>query len=98
MENTLNLTWQYVIEWKKRKNGLKLDIDDLDVDKLKTDPVDLQKLSNAVEKEVAKKTVFEELVKKGNAIYTINTSAIAQKLTRLKKKFLTMINILLLKI
>ena len=98
MENALNLTWQYAIEWKKRKNGLKLDIDDLDVDKLKTDPVDLQKLSNAVEKEVAKKTVFEELVKKVNAIYTINTSAIAQKLTRLKKKFLTMINILLLKI
>ena len=98
MENTLNLTWQYAIEWKKRKNGLKLDIDDLDVDKLKTDPVDLQKLSNAVEKEVAKKTVFEELVKKVNAIYIINTSAIAQKLTRLKKKFLTMINILLLKI
>ena len=82
---------------KKRKNGLKLDIDDLDVDKIKTDPVDLHKLSNSAEKEVGKKTAFVELVKKVNVISTINTSAITQKLARLKRKFLAMINILLLK-
>ena len=36
---------------------LKLDIDDLNTDKLKTVPVDLYKLSNVVEKEDVKKTI-----------------------------------------
>ena len=40
----------------------------LDVDKLKAVPTDLSKLSNAVEKDVAKKILYVELVKKGNTI------------------------------
>ena len=43
---------------------LKLDIDDLNIDKLKTVPIDSYKLSNVVEKEVVKKTAYHELVKK----------------------------------
>ena len=45
--------------------SIKSDIDDLDIDKLKIVPVDLHKLSNVVEKEVAKKDMYDELVKKG---------------------------------
>ena len=41
-----------------------------DVDKLKTVPVDLSKLSNVVNNEVAKKTVYDKLVAKVNNIDT----------------------------
>ena len=43
---------------------LKLDIEDLDIDKLKTVPVNFSKLSNEVKSNVIKKAVFDELVKK----------------------------------
>ena len=42
----------------------------LDVDKLKPVPFDLKKLSHVVENDVVKKTVYDELVKKVNAIDT----------------------------
>ena len=50
--------------------SLKLDVDELDIDKLKTVPVDLSKLSNVVDNDVVKKTVFDKLVAKVNAIFT----------------------------
>ena len=40
------------------------------MDKLKTAPVDLSKLSNMVNNEVDKKTVYNKLVVKGNNIDT----------------------------
>ena len=43
---------------------LKPDIDKLDIGKLETTPADLSKLSIVVEKEVVKKDVHDELVKK----------------------------------
>ena len=53
----------------------KLDLASLEVykinfDKLKTVPVDLSKLSNAVINEVVKKTVYDKLVAKANNIDT----------------------------
>ena len=39
-------------------NNIKTKIDDLDVGKLKTAPVDLKKLSNVAYNEVVKNTIF----------------------------------------
>ena len=65
--------------------NLKLDVNDLDIDKLKTIPVDLSKLSNVVKKDV-KKTVFDELVKKVNAIQTNDTSDLVKKAAQHKNR------------
>ena len=54
--------------------SLKSDIDALDIEKLKTVPVDLYKLSCVVEKEVVKKTGYDESVKNVNAVSTIDNS------------------------
>ena len=48
--------------------SLKSDVENLDVEKLKTVLVDLSKLSDVVKYEVVKKTVYNELAKKVNAI------------------------------
>ena len=42
-------------------NNLKTKVDDLNVDKRKTVPVDLKKTSDVVSKEVVKKTVYNKL-------------------------------------
>ena len=42
--------------------ALKSEVDKIDVDKLKTAPVDLAKLTNAVENDVVKKTVYDTKV------------------------------------
>ena len=49
---------------------LKAGIDKIDVDKLKTVPTDLSKLSNLVNNEVVKKSVYDELVAKVNNVDT----------------------------
>ena len=48
--------------------SLKSEIDKLDIRKLETTPADLSKVSNVVKNEAIKKTVYDELVKKVNAI------------------------------
>ena len=42
--------------------SLKTEVDRIDIDKLKTVPIDLSKLSNLVKNEVDKKTVYDKLV------------------------------------
>ena len=49
-------------------NNLKAKADDLDVDKLKTAPVNLKKLNDEVSKEVVKNTKFNELNTRVNNI------------------------------
>ena len=49
---------------------LKVEVDKIDVDKLETVPVDLSKLSNVVNNEVVKKTVYDKIAAKVNAIDT----------------------------
>ena len=44
--------------------SLKIEIDKIDVDKLKTVPVDLTKFSNLVKNDVVKKTEYDKLVAK----------------------------------
>ena len=48
----------------------KAEVDKIDVDKLKTGPVDLTKLSNLVINEVVEKTLYDKLVTKVNNIDT----------------------------
>ena len=50
--------------------NLKTEVDKLDIDKLAPVPVDLSKLSDVVKNDVAKKTVYDELVAKVNNIDT----------------------------
>ena len=47
---------------------MKTYVDKIDVDKLKSGPVDLNKLSNVVNNDVVKKTLYDKLVAKVNKI------------------------------
>ena len=55
---------------KSNLASLKTEVDKIDVDNLKTVPVDLSKLSNVVTNDVVKKTVYEKLVTEVNNIDT----------------------------
>ena len=50
--------------------SLKTEVDKIDVDELKTVPVDLAKLSNVVKNDVVKKTEYDKLVTKVDDIDT----------------------------
>ena len=50
--------------------SLKSDFDKLGIDNLKTTSIGLSKLSDVVKNEVVKKTLYDKLVQKGNAIQT----------------------------
>ena len=71
-------------------------------DKLKTVPDNLSKLSNAVRNDAVKKTLYDELIQNVYAIQSNDRSDLVkmptktQQLKILKRKFLIMINILLL--
>ena len=56
--------------------NLKVEVDKLDIDKLVTFPLDLNKLSDVVKNDVAKKNVYDKLVAK---VDNINTSDFALK-------------------
>ena len=59
-----NITHVDVSSFASKTNlaGLKTEVDKIDVDKLKTAPVDLAKLTNAVENDLVKKTVYNTKV------------------------------------
>ena len=75
---------------------LKAEVDKIDVDKLKTVPVDLSKLSNVVNNEVVKKILYDKLVAKVNNIdtsgfvlkikYNSNKSDLEKKISDADKK------------
>ena len=82
---------------------LNSDVDDLDIDKLKTFPVDLSKLSDIVKNEVVKNTIYDKLVKNVYDIQNDDTIDLVKnaelkesKFVVIDKKFWTMIIILLL--
>ena len=60
-------------------SNLKSDIDYSDFDKFKTVPVDLSQLSNVEKNHVFKKTIYDELVQKNNAVQTIDTTDLVLK-------------------
>ena len=61
---------------KSNLANLKAEVDKVDVHKLKTVLVDLSKLSNSVNNDVIKKTVYDKLIAK---VYNIDTSEFALK-------------------
>ena len=66
--------------------SLKSDVDELDIDKLKTVTDDLSKLTNVVKSDVVKKTVYDGLVKKVNAIQTVDTSNFVIEIIEIEKR------------
>ena len=70
MQQNLKTTGVDTSEFGKKADIDKTTVDNLDkldIEKLKTVPADLKKLRNLVEKEPAKKNLYNELVKKDNA-------------------------------
>ena len=69
--------------------SLKTEVDKEDIDNLKTFPVDLSKLSNAVDNDVVNKTVYDKLAAKVNAIdtreFVLKTQYNTDELGSLKK-------------
>ena len=61
-------TWSFAL--KTNLASLKTEVDKLDIDKLVSIPVDLSKLSDVVENDVVKKTVYDKLVAKVDNIDT----------------------------
>ena len=59
-----NVTHVHVSSFASKTNlaALKTEVDKIDVDKLKTAPVDLAKLTNAIENDLVKKTVYNTKV------------------------------------
>ena len=57
---------------KTNLTSLKTEVDKIDTEKLKTDPVDLGKLNNVVKNDVVKKTEYDKLVTKVDNTDTTN--------------------------
>ena len=93
-----NITHIDVSSYATKTNlaALKSEADKTDIDKLKTVPNDLAKLSNVVKNDVAKKTTYNTLKNKVDAIdtsgfvrrtkFTTDTSALDDKIDKVQKK------------
>ena len=76
--------------------SLKIEVDKIDTDKLKTVPDDVAKLSNVVKNDVVKKTTYNSLKNKVDAIdtskfvsrtkFTTDTNALDDKTDKVEKK------------
>ena len=64
--------------------ALKTEVDKIDVDELKTAPVDLAKLTNAIENDVVKKTNYNTQVTSIEVFFTKNTVDNFADITKLK--------------
>ena len=83
-------------ETKTNLAALKTEVDKIDIDKLKTVPDDLAKLSNVVKNEVVKKTAYNTLKNKVDAIdtskfvsrtkFTTDTNSLDDKIDKVEKK------------
>ena len=74
---------------KTNLSSLKTEVDELDIDKLTTVPLDLSKLSNVVKNDVVEKSVYDKLVAKVNNIDTndfVLKTNFNTKITGLKNK------------
>ena len=81
---------------KTKLANLKSEVDKIDIDKLKTVPNGLAKLSNVVENDVVKKTIYNTLKTKVDAIntsgfvtrtkFTTDTNALDDKIAKVEKK------------
>ena len=81
--------------------SLKTEVGKSDIDKLKTVPVDLARLSDVVDKEVVNKTQYNKLISKVNSIditnfvlktkYEKNGSDFEDKISKIGKKYLILV-------
>ena len=93
-----NITHVDVSSYATKTNlaALKTEVDKIDVDKLKTTPAALAKLSNVVKNDVVKKTDYNTLKNKVDAIdtskfvsrtkFTTDTNALDDKIDKVEKK------------
>ena len=98
-----NVTHVDVSSFASKTNlaSLKTEVDKIGVDKLKTVPADLAKLSNVVKNDVVKKTEYDKLVSKVNSIDTTDFvsktkhekdgSDFEDKISKIDKKFLMLV-------
>ena len=75
-QDVLKTSWRLLqdIFWRRRQKTNVCRLKMLDVDNLAPAYVDLKKLSDVVDNDVAEKTVYNELVKKVNSSQTTDTS------------------------
>ena len=87
-DDVKNIIHVYVSTYTSKTNlaALKTEIDKIDVDKLKTVPDDLAKLTNVVKNEAVKKTDFnaDNYVKKTK--FSADTNALDDKIDKVDKK------------
>ena len=87
-DDVKNITHVDVSSYTTKTNlaALKTEVDKIDIDKLKTVPNDLPKLSNVVKNEVVKKTDFsaDDFVKKTK--FSADTNALDDKIDKVNKK------------
>ena len=89
---------------KSNLPSLKGEVDKINIDKLKSFPFDLSKLSNVVNNEVVKKTVYDRLAGNVNTIdtsgfvlktkYDTDKSDLEKKSMTLTKKYLMLVDLL----
>ena len=91
--NLKNITHTDVSSSASKTNlaALKTEVDKIDVDKLKTVPDDLAKLTNVVKNETVKKTDFsaDDYVKKTK--FSADNNALDDKIDKVDKKFLILV-------
>ena len=83
-----NATRVDILDFAKKDDlaSLNSEVDELDIGKLKTTPLDLTRLSDLEKNKVVKNTTYDELIKKVDAIQAINSSDLVKK-TDYNKKF-----------
>ena len=87
-DDVKNITYVDVSSYATKTNlaALKTEVDKIDVDKLKTVPDDLAKLSNVVKNEVVKKTDFSADTYVTRTKLSTDTNALDDKIDKVEKK------------
>ena len=87
-DDVKNITHVDVSSYATKTNlaALKTEVDKIDVDKLKTVPDDLAKLSNVVKNEVVKKTDFSADTYVTRTKFSTDTNALDDKIDKVEKK------------
>ena len=87
-DDVKNITHVDVSSYVTKTNlaALKTEVDKIDVDKLKTVPDDLAKLSNVVKNEVVKKTDFSADTYVTRTKFSTDTNALDDKIDKVEKK------------
>ena len=87
-DDVKNITHVDVSSYATKTNlaALKTEVDKMDVDKLKTVPDDLAKLSNVVKNEVVKKTDFSADTYVTRTKFSTDTNALDDKIDKVEKK------------